>query len=233
MDHQSPVNSFLYRGQSEVRKARSAMAITAVLFDMDGVLINSMPHHLSAFNQVLFPFGKNVSIEQIAGRSTSEVMFELLGQDVPREMLKELCRQKSSQARNSLKRAGKGLLVPGIEQLLSMLPVFMRRAICTSGSQETLEWLLTSVLDGVKFDCVVTSAQVQRSKPDPEVYVLAATTLKVPPVQCLVVEDSLNGTLAGYEAGCRVAHFVPNGSHSCACLAQHHIQQLTDVIALI
>jgi len=103
-------------------------------------------------------------------------------------------------------------LIPGRLQLLPGVPEFiaaarargLKLALATSADRVKLLGNLAAIhLPESSFDAVITGSEVQRKKPHPDIFLLAAERLGVPPVDCLVVEDAPSGLKAGRAAGCR------------------------------
>jgi HAD superfamily hydrolase (TIGR01509 family) len=209
------------------------MLYQAVLLDMDGVLIDSMPCHKSAFDAVLAPFGMSVNVEDIAGRSTKEIIAGLLSDTVDLSDQRAICQTKTALALMKLRRAGTDLLLPDARDVVKRLSSIVQVALCTSASPETASYVASDLLGDCNFTAVVTSADVSFAKPHPETYELALQQLRVSPSACLVVEDSRSGVVAGDAAGCDVAHLT----HSCpgvrSCLARYHIRALRELPPLI
>jgi beta-phosphoglucomutase len=177
----------------------------ALIFDLDGVIVDSMPLHTLAWQRYLEQLGvprEDVAI-QMHGRRNDEIVREFLGPDVPREVVFEHGAAKERLFREMMGAELTGSLVPGITEFLSRthdLPV----ALATNAEPANVAF----VLDGIDlrkwFRVIVDGSQVRQAKPAPEVYLTAAERLGVTPRNCIVFEDSPVGIAAARAAGMRV-----------------------------
>ena len=180
--------------------------MAAVIFDMDGVLVDSGPAHRASWKALLEELGRPLPPEfwrRTIGRPAEEAVGRLLGQTLsPGEVL-ALCRRKHE---HYLRLAGDGL--PAIAGALGFVEQLDRRqvprAVATSARRVDATRLLGAVGLLERFGVIVAAEDVQRGKPDPEVYLSAARGLGVPPAACLVFEDALVGIEAARRAGMRV-----------------------------
>jgi beta-phosphoglucomutase family hydrolase len=178
----------------------------AVIFDMDGVLIDSGACHRAAWQALLEEEGVPLPPEfwrRTIGRPSEEAVSELLGRALSPASARQLSRRKHA---HYLRLVGAGVpAVPGAAAFVSLLAARgIPRAVATSARRTDVTRLLGD-LDLLRhFRVVVAAEDVQRGKPDPEVYLRAAQGLGTPPVECLVFEDSLVGVHAAREAGMRV-----------------------------
>ena len=177
---------------------------------MDGVLINSMPCHLTAFNECLHDFGIEVTAEQIGGRKTKSLLSELLGQVLQICEIEELAKIKTRRSLELMSDLGESLLNDGAKEILTYFSKKIPMAICTSASPESVAFVFEHFFSTTLFSAVVHSGLVQNAKPHPEIYQKAIRILALQPAQCLVVEDSPSGVESGLAAGCDVAQLVCN-----------------------
>jgi len=179
----------------------------AVIFDMDGVLLDSGAHHREAWGALLDELGVSPAQPEYwrltIGRPSVEAVPLLLGRATPWPEAQRLAARKHDHYRR-LARAGlppvRGVVAFVAELATRNVP----RAVATSASRYDADRLLgrTGLRD--RFDVVVTAEDVRRGKPDPEVYLLAARGLGLPPARCLVFEDAVVGVQAARSAGMRV-----------------------------
>ncbi|MFO0887005.1 MAG: HAD family phosphatase [Candidatus Saccharimonadales bacterium] len=174
----------------------------AVIFDMDGVLIDSVKYHWQAMNQVLAKY--NIHIEDSERRhyigqsvihqlnQISEKFQTTLNIDTIIEELKPIKEdlQKGIQPKE------------GVEQLIGLLhengiPI----AIGTSSTTADTERKLTDAGIFHNFETLVTHDDITKHKPDPTVYLAAAKKLHIQPSQCIVIEDAPSGIEAAKRAG--------------------------------
>jgi beta-phosphoglucomutase family hydrolase len=178
----------------------------AVIFDMDGVLLDSGAHHRQAWRALLDELGVSAHPEfwrLTIGRPSVEAVPLLLGRATPGPEARRLAERKHDHYRR-LARAGPPPL-RGVVAFVGQLAA--RRvpcAVATSASRHDADRLLVRTGLRDRFEVVVTAEDVQRGKPDPEVYLLAARGLGFPPAQCLVFEDAVVGVQAARSAGMRV-----------------------------
>ncbi|WP_418714950.1 HAD family hydrolase [Blautia hydrogenotrophica] len=175
----------------------------AVLFDLDGTLVDSMWVWSEVDIRYLGEMGLSVPAdlqEEIEGMGFTEVAeyfkkrFQI-SQDI--EQIKETWNILAMDAyQNQVK------LKPGIRSFLTYLKSQnIRTAVASSNSWELIEAVLKSHRIDRYFDCIVTSCEVQRGKPAPDVYLEAAGRLGVKPENCLVFEDIVAGIQSGKAAG--------------------------------
>jgi HAD superfamily hydrolase (TIGR01509 family) len=179
----------------------------AVVFDMDGVLVDSGRHHRAAWRAMLRDIGAPEAAPDFwrltIGRPANEAMPLLLGRAVPRAEAMHLARLKQEHYR---RLAGEGAVaVPGAVEFVERLVARgIPRAVSTSASRADARRILRELGLARHFDVVVTADDVWRGKPDPEVYLTAADAIRIAPARCVVFEDALVGIEAARTAGMRV-----------------------------
>jgi HAD superfamily hydrolase (TIGR01509 family) len=180
--------------------------VTAAIFDMDGVLIDSGAHHRHAWRALLAELGTEpVHPEHwrlTIGRPSEEAIPLLLGRRVSGAEARRLARRKRDLYQE---RAQTGMEpVPGVPEFLHALErQHVPRAVGTSASRWDAERLLDDLGLLRFFDVVVTADDVMLGKPDPEVWAQAARRLRVTPGHCVVFEDAPVGIQAARAAGMR------------------------------
>jgi len=178
----------------------------ALIFDLDGVVVDSMPLHTLAWLRYLEQLG--ISRRDIAthmhGRRNDEIVREFLGSEVPQEVVQEHGAAKERLFREMMGANLAASLVPGIADFLARtegLPV----ALATNAEPANVAF----VLDGTNlrrwFRVIVDGSQVHNAKPAPDVYLAAAERLGVASRNCIVFEDSPTGIEAARAAEMRVA----------------------------
>lgn len=181
-------------------------AAHAAIFDMDGVLIDSGAHHRDAWDLLLRELGHEPNPESwrvTIGRPAEEAVSLLLGRHLDAYEARTLARRKRA---HYARLAERGMLpIRGVAAFVEQLArTGVPRAVATSASRGDLDALLSQVGLRAHFDVIVTAEDVRWGKPNPEVFLLAAAGLDVPPARCLVFEDSLVGVHAARNAGMRV-----------------------------
>ncbi|MDX2191563.1 MAG: HAD family phosphatase [Bacteroidota bacterium] len=178
-----------------------------VLFDMDGVIIDSNPFHKIALDIFLEKYGFNLSEEErkkkLYGRANKDWINEVFGGGLTEARLLELGSEKEMYWRDVYKNDIKP--VKGLVQFLDLLkfneiPI----AIGTSAPPENVEFTLEKCQISSYFKVILNQDHVIKGKPDPEIYLNCAKSLNLPSSQCIVIEDSLAGVAAGKAAGCKV-----------------------------
>jgi beta-phosphoglucomutase len=190
----------------------AAAQIRAVVFDMDGVLINSHPTHLAAWKAFLSSVGSRVSEEQLSfileGRTRNEILCHFLGHLPPRELC-EYGKQKDEIFRSMEHQIE---AVPGVIEFLRALNERgIASGIATSASE--IRTLSTIERMGLSehFAAVITAADVVVGKPDPTVYRLACERLEVSPAHTIAFDDAPAGIQSAKSAGTRCIGVSSNG----------------------
>src|ERR1700682_1963297 len=175
----------------------TSLRCRAVLFDMDGVLVDSTAAVARVWSVWASKHGLDPeTVVKIAhGRPSISTI---------RELLPNADHDAEDREVESLEIEDvEGIVaLPGATELLSALPP-KRYAIVTSATRPLAEVRLRAA--GIEVPAnLVTARDVQRGKPNPDPYLMGATILGVPPVECVVIEDAPSGVRAGKEAGTRV-----------------------------
>ncbi len=188
-----------------------SVKIAAVIFDMDGLLIDSEPLAKEAWQAAVRVYDAELGtalFDRMLGRRQIEcaaLVQRELGLPVAPEAL---CRQRNDLFLQML--PGRVRPMPGACELVRELQARgVRRALATSGERSYVNVVLRELALEAAFDACVVAEDVTRGKPAPEVYLLAAERLAAPPDRCLVLEDAPNGIAAAKAAGCRSVA-VPN-----------------------
>lgn len=183
------------------------MPIKAVVFDMDGTLVEAKDWHYHALNEALEIFGASISREE------HETTFDGLPTKVKLKLLNEASRVPAHpnstisaiKQERTLREIARECY-PRVEHLLMMSWLKDRGfklAVATNSIRATAEVMLRSAGILGYLDVLVTNEDVMASKPDPEMFTLTAMKLGVEAAECLVVEDHEYGLRAAELAGCR------------------------------
>ena len=196
----------------------SLPAFDAFIFDMDGVLIDSETFY-TKMEQINFKqLGLNVSHEEhitYQGTATDEMWKKIkVKHEVPYS-IEELVKMTNDLTIPVFRNMEKMDPMQGVEKLLDKLKSRnISLALASSSFPEVIEIVLDKTGLRGYFDAVVNSRMVGKSKPAPDIFLLAAHKLNVPPERCIVIEDSTNGITAAKSAGmfC-IAYNGPGSEH--------------------
>jgi beta-phosphoglucomutase len=194
----------------------------AAIWDVDGTLVDTAELHFQAWHEVSRELGREFSRADFAatfGRRNPEILRTLFGDDMSDRELTTLGERKEARYRAA---AGDGVeLLPGVRSLVEELHCAgFAQAIGSSAPHANLELILHLTGIAPFFAVVVGSEDTQRGKPDPQVFLLAAERLGVPPSSCVVFEDAVAGVQAARAAGMKCVAVRCVGHHSEASLRQ-------------
>lgn len=178
--------------------------IKAVIFDMDGVIIDSEPLYMEADRMVMRDYGKTISDVEL---------FDYIG--VPNPVIWKKVREKhgldasvqelmdkQSYYRDHLLGDGEFEPVAGIINLLEELrSKGLKIGLASSSAKKTIERVLNSLGIAEYFEAVISGEDVKNSKPAPDIFLKTAETLNIEPSKCVVIEDSAHGVNAAKRAG--------------------------------
>lgn len=181
--------------------------LKGVLFDMDGVLVNNLEVHREAFMEFFRRYGVKRTFEDLSrvfGMGNDDIMGELMPRDiVERVGIRELGHEKEAIYREIY--APTITPQPGLLTLLEALKTNdILCAVGSSGYRLNVNFVLEKCDVERYFTAVVAGDEVTRCKPDPEIYLTAATKLGLRPEECIVFEDAEAGIEAAKRAGMKV-----------------------------
>jgi beta-phosphoglucomutase len=175
----------------------------ALIFDMDGVLIDSEPLHARAKREALLEAGVIVPESLFAsyiGRSDKAMIYELAAEHGLNEQRSVEILVRKHRIYESLEHTLRP--VPGAIEFVHWAKSRYRLALATSATNRNREAALKSLQIESMFEVAVDSASFSQPKPSPEVFQIALERLDLAPTACLVIEDAVNGIVAARAAGC-------------------------------
>ena len=174
-----------------------------VIFDMDGVLVDSYQAHLESWTRLYSELDVVYSEAEFAadfGRTSRDILRRRFGEDFPLEKIRALDERKEALFREVLQ--GDFPTMDGAVQLIdSLVTDGFSIAVGSSGPPENIALCLEKLSCCEKFAAIVTGADVSCGKPDPQVFQMAASRMNVSPDSCAVVEDAIHGVEAANRAG--------------------------------
>jgi beta-phosphoglucomutase family hydrolase len=176
--------------------------IRAVIFDLDGVIVNSEDAHIEAEKRAFRRYGVAISADELhryAGATAKAMFTDLINKYRLKTTFQEMVKIKESFF-SLLDEDSQP--TTGVLQLIHRLKrANVRLAIASSSNRKWIEYILRILEITSLFDCFVGAEDIVHSKPDPEIYLKAATALGVRPDECVVIEDAELGVEAAKRAG--------------------------------
>ena len=204
--------------------------LTAVLWDMDGVLIDTGPLHFSTWEAALAPEGITLTPEMFRrtfGMNNRGVLTIVYGYEPEAALLARLSEEKEVAFRRLIR--GNAQPLPGVVRWLQRHQAAgVRQAVASSGPMENIEAVVDELGLRPYFDMLVSAARMP-GKPDPAVFLEAARRLEVPPAACVVVEDAVAGVEAARRAGMRCLAVTTTNPASALTGADLIVDSLADL----
>ena len=197
---------------------------SAVIFDMDGVIVDSEPRHERAFLEVFAQMGygttHGIHFENYLGRSDRAVWVDFVAKHNPRWTLEELVAWKQNHVIEILRREEP--IFDGLPELVAKAAARYPLAVASGSVHRVIDEVLAMKSLRQFFPVVVSVQDVAHGKPAPDVFLRAATRLGVAPETCCVLEDSAAGVTAARAAG-MTAIAITNTLPAAKLAHAHHV----------
>lgn len=207
--------------------------IKAIIFDMDGVIIDSEPLHFMSDKMTMKDFGFKITDEELnkyVGVANPVMWSELrekynIPASVEELMFKQMYYKKALFGDSGLR------CIEGIESLLeSLKDSNIKIGLASSSPREFIELILNNLGIIEYFEITVSGEEVEKSKPAPDIFLKAAELLKVHPSACVVIEDSGNGVRAAKEAGMKcIGYLNPHSGKQDLGLSDILVNSIKDI----
>ncbi len=173
---------------------------------MDGTLIDSAEYHWFAWRDTMEAEGQPITYHQFAatfGQRNDTILRGYFGPDLTQSAMQRIANEKEERYREHIRTHGIALL-PGVSSWLNHLQrAGWKQAVASAAPRRNIEVILDVLAIWPYFDAIVSGEDVQRGKPDPQVFQTAATMLNVAPAHSIVVEDAPAGIEGAHRAGMR------------------------------
>ena len=185
------------------------MKITACLFDLDGVIVDTARYHFIAWKEMADELGfdfsekENELLKGVSRTRSLEILLEIGKIDKTEAEKLQLAERKNQRYLEHVKQMTEAEILPGVTRFLDDL----RRngiLIALGSASKNAPLILERIHLKEKFDAIVDGNSVSKAKPDPEVFLKGAGLLKVEPNECLVFEDAQAGIDAALNGGMSV-----------------------------
>lgn len=180
--------------------------ITAVIFDLDGVIVDTAKYHYQAWNRLAQSMGFAISEEQndllkgVSRMESLDLILELGGVSKSEEERQDLATLKNEWYLELITNLGDDDLLPGVVDLLDDLARNSIKIALGSASKNSVT-ILTALRLIDRFDVIIDGTKTTKSKPDPQVFNMGAEALNEDAASCLVIEDSIKGLQAAIAGG--------------------------------
>lgn len=189
------------------------MVCFAVIFDVDGVLVDSYQAHFDSWKRLFRERGLDYSLEEFVwgfGRTSREVLARQWPETASESQIDELAARKEAYYREIV--AADFPAIDGAKELIhSLADAGVPMAVGSSGPPPNVQLVIEELGVGHLVTACITGANVKRGKPDPQVFQLAAAGLGMKPENCVVIEDALVGIAAARGAGMKCVGVASTG----------------------
>lgn len=206
--------------------------IKAVIFDLDGVIVSTDEFHYQGWKRladeesIFFDRNINERLRGVSRMESLEIILEKATRKYNQNEKNEMAERKNKYYRELLDTLSPNDILPGVINLIGELKNNPVKLAVGSSSRNT-----PVILDKIGladfFDAISDGNQIKKSKPDPEVFLLAAEKLQIPPSQCLVVEDADAGVEAAKKAGMKCLAVGSARNNPLADLKANDLNEIT------
>ncbi|MGV6846291.1 MAG: beta-phosphoglucomutase [Lutibacter sp.] len=181
------------------------MSEKAIIFDLDGVIVDTAKYHYLAWknlaNQLGFEFTKkqNELLKGVSRVASLEILLKLGNKKISEEKKQQLLVQKNDEYLGYVRKMDASEILPGVANLINFL-IANKVKFALGSASKNAPLILEKVGLKSKFTAIVDGNQVTKAKPDPEVFLIAAKKLNVSPENCVVFEDAIAGVQAAKKA---------------------------------
>ncbi|EJL70130.1 HAD family hydrolase [Chryseobacterium populi] len=178
----------------------------AIIFDMDGTLVDNIPYHEESWIIFLKQYGIDIRPEHFSAQNhgtLDEMIIRFFGNDLPENRIYELRQLKEKAYQDLYKdhiREVNGL-TPFLQKLKQMN---IKTGLATMGIPSSIDFILNGLSIRDYFHAITGGIEVSKGKPDPEIFLKTVGKLQISNKDCLVVEDSMGGIKAAFDAGLKV-----------------------------
>lgn len=206
----------------------------AFIFDMDGVIIDSEPIHFEVDSKVMKHFGIDIDqeeLEEYVGMDNEEMWNIIKAKYNMKQSVSEIIGYQLSKKVQAFKETKIGP-IEGITDLFNILhKLNIPMAVASSSSKELIEVVMNKFGISHYFTYIISGEEVNKSKPEPDIYLEAARVIKVEPKDCVVLEDSKNGVIAAKAAGMKcIGYHNPNSGNQDLSRADIIVEKVDEVI---
>ena len=181
--------------------------LKAILFDLDGTMLDNNGYHWLSLQEYLGRLGMRLSNEDykanISGRTNHDATEHIFDKKMSKKEAEQYYLEKEK-----IYREMYAPFISPVAGLLDLLQELQRNkvkmAIATSGIQVNIDFMFEHVPVKKYFNKVINSTHISKGKPDPEIFIVTADALNLNPGDCIVFEDSISGVEAGKAAGMKV-----------------------------
>ena len=182
------------------------MKLKGLLFDMDGTLVDNLAYHFMAFDAYAkregFTLLEPVSVK-INGMHSNDIFPLLLGNEVVAQYGLDRLNREKEEVYRDMYRPKIAPIAGVIELLKGAKKAGVKCAIGSSGCRENVEMIIEGLGIADLIDGSISGSDVTHGKPHPEIFTKAHELLGLKAEECIVVEDAVNGIVAGVRAGCK------------------------------
>ncbi len=206
----------------------------AAIFDWDGVVVDSAAPHEESWNRLAREEGRALPpghFKRGFGMKNEHIIPNLLGWASDPADVRRLSDRKEALYRQIVGERGLTVLPGAVELISALSAAGVPCAIASSTPRENLDCALERMDPAVRraFKAIVSSQDVTRGKPDPQVFLLAAERLATPPKRCVVFEDTLVGIEAAHAAGMKVVAVATTNPRESLTSADRVVDRLSEV----
>ena len=197
MVSQPPISIDTDKGEASSKKA--------VIWDMDGVIVDTAQYHHKGWQIVFLKRGANYTKEDFrrnTGKRSDSIIRSILGEKIAQGEIIAITREKDENFRQLM---GQNIRpFPGVLKLITSLKEHgFKIAIASSAPMENIQLITRSLKIHNRFDAIISGWEVTKGKPDPQTFLLAAEKLGVKAEDCIVIEDAIAGVTASKRADMR------------------------------
>lgn len=196
-----------------LRKVQGVINLKAIIFDMDGVIINSEPLHFKLERELLEELGGSIDRdehESFVGTTDVNMWSAFKDKFNLKPTVDEMVEMKRNRFMENIPNLE---LIPNFFEF--MMEVYDRGykiALASSNNKKAVDKIVETFELEKYFDFIINGEEVENGKPDPEIFLAVSNNLKLEPKDCLVIEDAKNGVAAAKDAGMKCIGLKSKGS---------------------